>query len=133
MNSEALEALERREYERALALLERNLAARPEAELHALAGLANFQLERYDAAAQHYTAALQDDGERGDWREMLAVAQANAAAGVNVHVPELHYFATRCSRHPFCARAHFRHRRRAGRGTAASRNCASCWAGCWER
>ena len=91
-SSEALEALERREYERALALLEGDLAARPEGELHALAGLASFQLERYDAAAQHYAAALQADGERSDWREMLTVAQANATAGVNVHVPELHYF-----------------------------------------
>jgi tetratricopeptide (TPR) repeat protein len=91
-SSEALHALERREYERALALLEGDLAARPEGDLHALAGLASFQLERYDAAAQHYTAALQADGERIDWREMLAVAQANATAGVNVHVPELHYF-----------------------------------------
>ena len=91
-SSEALEALERREYERALALLEGDLAVRPEGELHALAGLASFQLERYDAAAQHYAAALQADGERSDWREMLTVAQANATAGVNVHVPELHYF-----------------------------------------
>jgi hypothetical protein len=91
-SSEALEALDRREYAHALALLEADLAARPEGELHALAGLASFQLERYDAAAQHYTAALQADGERSDWREMLAVAQANATAGVNVHVPELHYF-----------------------------------------
>jgi tetratricopeptide (TPR) repeat protein len=91
-SSEALEALERREYERALVLLEGDLAARPGGELHALAGLASFQLERYDAAAQHYAAALQADGERSDWREMLTVAQANATAGVNVHVPELHYF-----------------------------------------
>jgi tetratricopeptide (TPR) repeat protein len=91
-SSEALEALERREYARALALLEGDLAARPDGELHALAGLANFQLERYDAAAQHYTAALQADGQRSDWREMLALAQANDTAGVNVHVPALHYF-----------------------------------------
>jgi tetratricopeptide (TPR) repeat protein len=91
-SSEASEALERREYARALALLEGDLAARPDGELHALAGLANFQLERYDAAAQHYTAALQADGKRDDWREMLAVAQANATAGVSVHVPEIHYF-----------------------------------------
>ncbi|MDT5130949.1 MAG: hypothetical protein QOE41_260, partial [Mycobacterium sp.] len=89
---EALEALERRDYKRALSLLKRDLAARPEGELHALAGLASFQLEHYDAAAQHYTAALQADGKRIDWREMLAVAQANATAGVNVHVPDLHYF-----------------------------------------
>jgi tetratricopeptide (TPR) repeat protein len=91
-SSEALEALERREYARALALLERDLAARPDGELHALAGLANFQLERYDAAAQHYTAALQADGLRSDWREMLALAQANDTDGVNVYVPALHYY-----------------------------------------
>ena len=91
-SSDALEALERREYEHALSLLERELAAGSDGELHALAGLASFQLERYVAAAQHYTAALQADGERIDWREMLAVAQANATAGVDVHVPALHYF-----------------------------------------
>jgi tetratricopeptide (TPR) repeat protein len=88
----ALEALEGREYERALALLKRELAAGSEGELHALAGLACFQLEDYAAAVQHYTAALQADGQRDDWREMLAVAQANDTAGVNVHVPALHYF-----------------------------------------
>jgi Animal haem peroxidase len=63
-----------------------------EGEVHALAGLANFQLERYETAAEHYAAALEVDGERSDWREMLAVATANAAAGVNLHVPALHYF-----------------------------------------
>jgi Animal haem peroxidase len=91
-SSEALEALGRREYERALELLEADLAAGPGGELHALAGLASFQLERYDAAVQHYAAALQADGQRNDWREMLALANANAAAGVHVRVPELHYF-----------------------------------------
>ncbi len=91
-SDEVLAALERREYEHALSLLECELAARPESKLHALAGLASFQLERYDAAAQHYTAALQADGGRSDWRDMLAVAQANARAGVDEHVPALHYF-----------------------------------------
>ena len=91
-SDEALEALEGREYKRALSLLERELAARPDAELYALAGLASFQLEEYAAAVQHYTAALQADGQRSDWREMLAVAQANDTAGVNVHVPALSYF-----------------------------------------
>ena len=91
-SSEVLEALERREYKRALALLEPDLAARPDGELHALAALANFQLEHYDAAVRHYAAALHADDKRSDWRDMLAVAQANATAGVNVHVPELHYF-----------------------------------------
>jgi tetratricopeptide (TPR) repeat protein len=91
-SDEALGALERREYEHALSLLERELAARPDGELHALAGLASFQLERYGAAARHYTAALQADGQRSAWRDMLAVAQHNATAGVDEHVPALHYF-----------------------------------------
>ncbi|MDT5075932.1 MAG: hypothetical protein QOJ80_569 [Mycobacterium sp.] len=89
---EALEALKLREYERALLLLERELAARPDGELHALTGLANFQLQHYAVAVEHYTAALQTDGHHSDWREMLAIAQANADAGVDEHVPALHYF-----------------------------------------
>ncbi|WP_164478264.1 peroxidase family protein [Mycolicibacterium stellerae] len=92
MNSEALAALDRREFAQALKLLEDDLAVQPEAELHALAGLANFQLERYEEAARHYTAALQIDGAHSAWRSMLTVAQANATAGVNVHVPALQYF-----------------------------------------
>ena len=91
-SAKALEALEQRDYARALALLNDALAARPDGELHALAGLACFQLQDYDAAAQHYTAALQADDQRSDWREMLAVAQTNATAGVDEHVPALHYF-----------------------------------------
>jgi tetratricopeptide (TPR) repeat protein len=91
-SSKALEALERREYALALKLLEADLAAEPTGELHALAGLASFQLQNYAAAVQHYTAALLADSQRSDWREMLAVAQANKTAGVDVHVPALHYF-----------------------------------------
>ena len=91
-SDKALEALEGREYERALTLLKRELAVRSEGDLHALAGLACFQLQDYAAAVQHYTAALQADGQRDDWRKMLAVAQANDTAGVNVHIPALHYF-----------------------------------------
>ena len=130
---EALKALEGREYERALSLLKNELAVRSEGELHALAGLASFQLEDYAAAVQHYTAALQADGQRSDWREMLAVAQANDTAGVNVHVPALHYFDREsCSRLPRCAKARYPRRCRAGRGTATSSACACSWASCWE-
>jgi hypothetical protein len=49
-SDKALEALRRREYACALALLEADLAVRPDGELHALAGLASFQLECYDHA-----------------------------------------------------------------------------------
>jgi hypothetical protein len=98
-------------------------------DLHALAGLANFQLERYDAATQHYIAALQADGLRSDWREMLALAQANDTDGVNVYVPALHYYdrnallapaSLRTARCPRCCRP--------GRGRATSSDCASSWA-----
>jgi heme peroxidase len=92
MTSDVLEALHRRDFEYALKLLDAELAARPTAELRALAGLANFQLQRYCEAAHHYSAAVTADGEHSDWRDMLAVASANATAGVNVHVPALHYF-----------------------------------------
>jgi hypothetical protein len=92
-SAEAMEALQRREYAHALALLEDELAKRPDGEVHALAGLACFQLERYDAAARHYQAAIDaDGGGLGELRDMLALARANATAEVHVHVPELQYF-----------------------------------------
>jgi Animal haem peroxidase len=91
-SDKALEALKSREYRHALFLLKRELATRSDGELHALAGLASFQLEDYAAAVEHYTAALQSDGQRSVWREMLAVAQANTTAGVDEHVPAVHYF-----------------------------------------
>jgi hypothetical protein len=91
-SDKALEALRRREYACALALLEADLAVRPDGELHALAGLASFQLERYDDAVGHYKAALKFNDQCSEWREMRDLAQANADAGVNVHVPKLHYF-----------------------------------------
>jgi Animal haem peroxidase len=89
---EAQEALERRDYRGALALLDGLLAADPDGELHAMAGLANFQLENYEAAAQHFADALRTDDDRGDWREMLAVTEANLAARVDIPVPAHHYF-----------------------------------------
>ena len=91
--SEATKALDRRDYASALALLNTALAAGPTAELHALAGLTNFQLGDYRAAAGHYADALQTGDERSDWREMLALAKANATAAVNVPVPARQYFA----------------------------------------
>lgn len=92
-SGEALEALDRGQYERALALLNGELSrAGSNAELHALAGLANFQLARYNEAAHQYTLALQTNGDHGPWREMLALATSNAVAGVHVHVPARDYF-----------------------------------------
>jgi tetratricopeptide (TPR) repeat protein len=86
------EALAQRDYAHALELAKRELSSRPAAELHALAALAHFQCERYEPAVQHYSAALALEPGHADWRDMLALAQANATAGVDVHVPELQYF-----------------------------------------
>lgn len=86
------EALDNRDYALALTLVNGELAAGPTAELHALAGLVNFQLEDYREAARHYTLALQTDSTHRAWREMRALAQANATAAVHVHVPARRYF-----------------------------------------
>lgn len=89
----ARKALKRRDYEHALVMLEGDLAKRPDGELHALAGLACFQLERYGAAARHYDAAIQAGGGKvSEWRKMLALSRANGSAQVNVHIPKPEYF-----------------------------------------
>src|ERR1700731_3140735 len=85
----ARKALKRRDYEHALVVLEDDLAKRPDGELHALAGLTCFQLERYGAAARHYNAAIQAGGGKvSEWRRMLALSRANATAQVNVPIPK---------------------------------------------
>lgn len=91
-SSEALKALDRRDYREALRLLESELSAGPEPELHALAGLANFQLADYREAARHYALALQTNGGDRGWRQMLDLAKANATARVDIHVPAKEYF-----------------------------------------
>ena len=90
--AEAVLAIERRDFSRAIGALEAELATQPGGEVHALLALAHFQTEHYEQAAQHYAAALQIEPQHADWRAMLALARANATAGVNVHVPDLHYF-----------------------------------------
>jgi hypothetical protein len=57
--------------------------------------LAHFQREQYELAARCYAAALAadpDHAQSANWREMLALAEANAAARVDIHVPPLAYF-----------------------------------------
>ena len=126
-SDKALEALKSREYRHALSLLKRELATRSDGELHALAGLASFQLEDYAAAVEHYTAALQSDGQRSVWREMLAVAQANAdrrcgraCARTALLRPRRAARASLSAAKTRCPR-----RCRLGLGTATSRDCAS--------
>ena len=90
--AEAMQALDRQDIPRAIGLLEAELARQPGSEVHAFLGLAYFRSEQYEPAVRHYAAALELAPERADWRDMLALAQANATAAVNVFVPELHYF-----------------------------------------
>jgi hypothetical protein len=61
----------------------------------ARAGLACFKREDYPGAVRHYEAALQAGGSRPDcleWSHMRDLAEANAKAEVNVHVPPQQYF-----------------------------------------
>jgi hypothetical protein len=70
----------------------------PDGKKHALAGLAFFKQELYDAAAQEYDAAIQAGGsasERREWQKMRDLAKANATAEINVYVPKLQYFDTK--------------------------------------
>jgi hypothetical protein len=90
--SAVMQALKCRDFARAIAMLEPALAGRAGSEVHSLLALAYFQSERYDLAASHYAEALKFEPHCSDWREMLAVAEANATAAVHVHVPEPHYF-----------------------------------------
>lgn len=96
ISTEATQAVASRDFPLAISALQKQLAsapgAAPDAEVHALLALAHFQSQQYQDAATHYAAALELDPTHADWRDMLALAQNNATAGVDVHVPELRYF-----------------------------------------
>ena len=85
-------ALGQRDFASAISLLEAGLAQRADAQQHALLASALFQLAQYDKAAAQYQQALSLVPDQPSWTQMLAMAQANATAGVDVHVPELAYF-----------------------------------------
>ena len=90
--AEAVQALERQDISSAIGLLRAELARQPDPQVHALLGLAHFRCEQYEPAVHHYAAALALAPDRAAWRDMLALAQANATSAVQVFVPELHYF-----------------------------------------
>ena len=86
-------ALEGRDFPAAIKAFESELAhQQPGAQAHALVALAYFQSALYERAAHHYGQALADEPENFEWREMHALAQANAQARVDQHLPELSYF-----------------------------------------
>ena len=98
----AAQALQERDFERGIALLERqappSLDAGPPAsaaDALSLLAVAHFQLQKYAEAERFYGLALQAAPaapQAADWRAMRAVAQGNATAEVHVHVPDLSYF-----------------------------------------
>ncbi|MFZ2649313.1 MAG: peroxidase family protein [Burkholderiaceae bacterium] len=89
---QARQALERRDARAAIAILEPEAARQAGSDVHGLLALAYFQGEQYGPAARHYAAALEIEPAHTPWRDMLALAQANAIAAVHEFVPELHYF-----------------------------------------
>ena len=100
-DGEARLAIAERRFERGIELLRAQLGTEavvaPEvrAASVALLGLAHFQLEQYDDAASAYAEALRvapQDRCAPDWRDMHALAAANATARIDVHVPDLAYF-----------------------------------------
>jgi hypothetical protein len=89
---EASRCLGQRDYDGALRALQGPALSDPTGESQALMGLAHFQRQEHEQAAQYYEAALKLAPNQTDWRDMLGKAQANAIAEVNVHVPEIYYF-----------------------------------------
>lgn len=90
--SEAIHLLEQQQYKEAIEALTQVVEEDTSGTAHALIGVAHFQLEEYDRAAEHYQSALARDPNNAYWQEMLAQSQANATAEVNVQVPELRFF-----------------------------------------
>ena len=90
--TQARELLQQRDFRGALDLLTRNLDQDTDGEVHALLALAHYHLEEYSSAAEHYSAALEFDSDNQEWREMLATANANVNAAINVPVPDVYFF-----------------------------------------
>ena len=90
----ALQAIEerRRQSRQAIATLQAELGRRADGAVHAALAMAFFQCEEYASACKHYALALEFEPQHTDWRAMLALAQANATAAIEMHVPELRYF-----------------------------------------
>jgi Animal haem peroxidase len=75
----------------AIAALAKAAKKDPSAENEAALALAYFQCERYEVAAERYRAALDLEAGNEEWSAMLALARANAAAEIDVPVPDVHF------------------------------------------
>ena len=90
--AQAQELLEQRNFRDALDLLKQHPPLETDGEGHALLALAHYHLEQYPSAVEHYTAALRHDANNREWREMLAIANGNVIANVDVPVPDIYFF-----------------------------------------
>lgn len=86
-------AIAQREWQAAIELLEAVPETRRSADKHALLAQAYFQAELYARAAEQYALALAASPGHDDWREMLALSQANATAHIHEPVPPFAYFS----------------------------------------
>ena len=85
--------LEDGDYAAAVSTLQQAVDGDPGGDSQALLGLAHFQREEYDLAAEHYSAALEQKPDNRDWRDMLRLAEANAVSEIDVPVPDVSSFS----------------------------------------
>ncbi len=88
----AVRLIENGDFRSALVVLQELAREDPSGWSHALAAIACFRLEDYAAAVAHCDEALERNPDRQEWRQLRAHARANAAAQINLFVPERRFF-----------------------------------------
>src|SRR5437763_416058 len=88
----AVRLIENGDCRSALVVLQELAREDPSGWSHALAAIACFRLEDYAAAVAHCDEALERNPDRQEWRQLRAHARANAAAQINLFVPERRFF-----------------------------------------
>src|SRR5437870_6663041 len=88
----AVRLIENGDFRSALVVLQELARDDPSGWSHALAAIACFRLEDYAAAVAHCDEALERNPDRQEWRQLRAHARANAAAQINLFVPERRFF-----------------------------------------
>jgi len=88
----AVRLIEKGDCRSALIVLQELAREDPSGWSHALAAIACFRLEDYAAAVAHCDQALERNPDRQEWRQLSAHARANAAAQINLFVPERRFF-----------------------------------------
>ena len=88
----ARELIGQRDFRGAQTLLAQDLDQESDGERHALLALAHYHLEEYSLAAEQYSSALRFDSENQAWQEMLAAANSNSVARVDVFIPDISFF-----------------------------------------